>query len=158
MKYKTFIIPLVIIFLFAGCARTAVKPTTTNISGVNLFTKEDTLRTTYFKDSQRFCLEPMLDATGTESEGVNLGLQQLGQSESIGESDSRGAVTLGGVSPEVLLASELMYRACELSMNLNADIKLSLEIYFRFLEAIEKLAPFAQTHGTKSIEVQEIIK
>lgn len=149
MKYNTFFISLVIIFLFAGCARTAVKPTTMNISGINLYTKEDTLKTTYLKDNQRFCLEPMLDVAATESEGVSLGLQQLQTSESIGERDARGAVALGGVSPEVLIVSELMYRACELAMNLNADKKLSLKIYFRFLETIEKLQPVINVPGVK---------
>ncbi|MCP4980993.1 MAG: hypothetical protein GY935_10920 [Gammaproteobacteria bacterium] len=34
---------------------------------------------------------------------------------------------------------EMLYRACELSMNLNADTKTTIEIYSKFLDPIEKI-------------------
>jgi hypothetical protein len=40
----------------------------------------------------------------------------------------------------VLISRELMYRACELSLNINADTALTLQIYERFLRSLEEIA------------------
>ena len=75
--------------------------------------------------------------------GIRLALP-LGAQKSIGEDVSRGAMSLGGRNPGVLIAHELLYRACELSLNLNADSALTLKIYERFLQSLE-LVVKAQT-------------
>jgi hypothetical protein len=92
-----------------------------------------------FKDTdgtERFCRSPAPDFAVTASEGVSLGVSGRG----VGEDASEGALGLGGRNPEVLVARELLYRACELSLNLNADPKTTRAIYTQFLNAIKDIA------------------
>jgi len=110
---------------------------------------------------ERMCLAPGPDYSVTASRGVNLGVGMglpVGPKgeQNIGGDVSRGALSLGGRNPGVLIARELMYRACELSMNLNADQVTTLQIYTRFLEAIEKIALSETGAGTASVSAMPI--
>ena len=105
---------------------------------------------------ERMCLAPGPDYSVTASRGVNVGMGvglPVGPKtqENLGGDVSRGALSLGGRNPEVLLARELMYRACELSLNLNADQATTLWIYTRFLESIEKIAQSQTGSGSASV-------
>ena len=94
------------------------------------------------KDSlERFCRSPNPDFASGQTSAVSLG---LGNGPSIGSSSGAMIDSLGGRSPALLITRELMYRACELALNLNANTDLSKEIYWRFLGTIE-LAIKAQT-------------
>ena len=105
---------------------------------------------------ERMCLAPGPDYSVTASRGVNVGMGvglPVGPKgeQNIGGDVSRGALSLGGRNPGVLIARELMYRACELAMNLNADQATTIKIYTRFLEAIEKIALSETGTGTASV-------
>lgn len=101
---------------------------------------------------ERACLAPGPDFSVTASGGVNLSTgAPTGPKEAIGAEVSRGALGLGGRNPEVLIARELMFRACELSLNLNADEATTLHIYMRFLEAIEKISQYQTGAGTEPV-------
>ena len=105
---------------------------------------------------ERFCLAPGPDYSVTASRGVSLGMGMGGPvgpkgEETVGGDASRGALSLGGRNPEVLIARALMYRACEMVMNLNADQDTAIKIYTRFLEAIEKISKFQTGTGTASV-------
>jgi len=110
-------------------------------AGIDVVLAPGDVQTNYFKDTgsrERYCRSPQSDVASTFNEGFSLGLGlPLGTQKSIGEDVSRGAMSLGGRNPGVLIARELLYRACELSLNLNADTALSLRIYERFLQSLE---------------------
>jgi hypothetical protein len=83
----------------------------------------------------RFCTPVNSDVAYTESQSV--GVKHSG--ENIGESSNEGVVSLGGRDAAVLILRELTYRACELSNNINANIKESKSIYSQFLKTAEKI-------------------
>lgn len=68
--------------------------------------------------------------------------------EGIGEGSFHGGEGLGGRSADVLLARELLYRACELATNLRADQELTLKIYDRFLTTLESISKYQTEPGT----------
>lgn len=112
-------------------------------AGIDVVLAPGDVQTNYFKDTgsrERYCRSPQSDVASTFGEGFSLGLGlPSGTQKSIGEDVSRGAMSLGGRNPGVLIAREILYRACELSLNLNADTALSLKIYERFLQSLESV-------------------
>jgi len=113
-------------------------------NGLDLLVEDASRKTTIIKDRdslERFCRSPNPDFASGQTSAVSLG---LGNGPSVGTSSGAMIDSLGGRSPALLITRELMYRACELSMNLNANTDLSKEIYWRFLGTIE-LAIKAQT-------------
>lgn len=141
MKY---IILISSILTISGCANFSPKKAKGVIferDGVSTLLISSDMREVYFKDQQsleRHCRAPDPDFTIESSSGVSIGATFLKKSEEIGETKGQTALALGGRSPAVLLTRELMYRACELSLNLNANKEMSLSIYYRFLQTIEK--------------------
>jgi len=116
-------------------------------ANVDIVAADSTRQLTYLKDrgsTERFCRGPGADSAGTASQGVSLGVPLYGAGGTIGESTARGAVGLGGRDPAVLLARELMYRACELASNTNADAATERQIYLKFLDAVVAISK-AQT-------------
>lgn len=135
------------VLFLSGCAGpqsllyTAPPTEVIDRQGVDALSQPAGRRTTYFKDHgsiERFCRDTSPDFAITASEGISLGVGPVGRG--VANDESRGAMGLGGRNPEVLVARELLYRACELSLNINADPKLTLHIYERFLKTIERLA------------------
>lgn len=99
---------------------------------------------------EKFCRSPSPDFALTASEGVSL---SVGSSqEGVGEDASKGALALGGRNPEVLVARELMYRACELALNINADPQTTRNIYTEFLAAIERIAKSQTGQGVAPLD------
>jgi hypothetical protein len=120
-------------------------------AGVDVASEPVERRTTYFKNHgsvERYCRAPAPDFTATMSEGVSVGVGLGGRG--VAEDKTRGAIALGGRNPEVLLARELLYRACELSMNINASPAETRAIYERFLQSIETMARYETASGTAS--------
>jgi len=98
------------------------------------------------------CRAPGPDYTVQASEGVNLGMGAAGVGkESLGAGENQSGLSLGGRSADVLITRELMYRACELASNINADPKTTLAIYERFLKAIERIAKTQTENGVSSL-------
>lgn len=92
---------------------------------------------------ERYCKGPGPDMATTASAGVNLGVAGAAAvpgTGSLGESASRGALDLGGRTPTVLLARELFYRACELTLNIRPDQATALSIYKMTLDSVERIA------------------
>lgn len=110
-------------------------------------------REVYFKDSRSFerhCRAPGPDVSIQSSSGISLGASIIGKSDEISETNGQSGLALGGRDPAVLLTRELMYRACELTSNLNANQKTTLYIYNRFLRTVEKSIKMQQLVGTAS--------
>ena len=70
--------------------------------------------------------------------------------KSIGGEKHQESIALGGRNPAVLITRELLYRACELSMNLNADSAGTLAIYREFLDIAQRIAATQKQEGTAS--------
>ena len=89
----------------------------------------------------QFCAEPLADVSESGSDGVQLSASgSPALSEALDFSESITEQGLGGRTASVLIVREMLFRACELAMNTDADPKLSLEIFERFLSSIESLS------------------
>jgi hypothetical protein len=130
----------------AGCAgspSTRQKETVIDRGGVDIIASDSTRQLTYLKErnsTERFCRGPGADSISTASEGVSLQLPLRGSSAGVGEETTSGAVDLGGRNPAVLITRELMYRACELASNTNADGATERQIYMQFLQAVAAIS------------------
>ena len=157
MKY---ILITLLAALLSGCAGYAnVQPISqTKVGGFDVLTRSPERHLVMFQtpdDIERFCMSPTPDAVGTASEGVKLcTLVPTGSEESVGEDASRGALSLGGRAPSVLITRELMYRACELSMNIKANPELTLEIYRDTVKALTEIIASQHGQGAKALAAQ----
>ncbi len=152
MRYRStligkFAIPAIgAVLALSGCA--ALKPAPEGKvferGGVSMVVVPSGSRETYFSDPrslERHCRAPSPDVSLTSSEGVSLQLPSpAGRGVGLGEDLSAGALGLGGRSPSVLISRELLYRACELSSNLNLPRDQSLKLFQDVLAAIIKIA------------------
>ncbi|KKO47567.1 hypothetical protein VT06_16325 [Arsukibacterium sp. MJ3] len=77
-------------------------------------------------------------------------------SASIGDTATKGAATLGGRSPAVLMVRELLYRTCEFNMNNNDNPAESRAIYIETLRIIEKIVTSADgaMSGTAPLDAE----
>lgn len=90
---------------------------------------------------ERFCMSPAPDFSRTAGSQVMSALPTMGGgSIGLGSNTSKGALDLGGRDPAVLIARELLYRACELASNTQADPATERAIYDKFLAAIIEIA------------------
>jgi len=94
------------------------------------------------------CLSPSPDFANTYSDGVSLSEIGIG---GVGDTATRGASSLGGRDPAVLLTRELLYRACEFTMNNNAEPQISREIYLETLKLIERIATSSNQSNSGTI-------
>ncbi len=154
MKKINVLFTLVISVFFLGCTAKTPTPIVLERDNVSAIANTADLQMTFIKkdgEKDRYCGPRQSDVADTRSSGATLGIGSLGKDENIGEGSSEGALSLGGRSPSVLIVREMLYRACELSMNLNTDSKTTIEIYTKFLDSIEKITA-AQT-GTGVVSV-----
>lgn len=95
------------------------------------------------KSLERFCKGPGPDMALTANGGITIGGNlpvPAAPGAKIGESTGRGALDLGGRNPAVLIARELLYRACELVINTNANPKTAIAIFKMTMDAIERIS------------------
>jgi hypothetical protein len=154
------LILLVIIFaLLSGCAGIVAAPGTTEKElverdGVDVALIPAAYREVYFSQTtseDRHCRAPDPDFTVQQSDQLNISLPIDGE-DSVGGGETQSSMNLGGRTPTVLLTRELMYRACELAVNTNANQETSIAIYDKFLNVIMVLAHggFEQTEDSES--------
>ncbi len=158
MRYLVF---LLLLFIVSGCALTPdalMQTKVINVGGLEVVSRNSEVELMVFKtpdDLERFCLAPPPDAVSTFGESIGLSGSEKtlgsGSSEGVSFSDGEGALSLGGRGETVLIIRELMYRACELSLNINANPKLALQIYRETLYAIESITQVAIGGGVKPL-------
>ncbi len=155
--YRKSVLGLVVpVALLTGCSSPSFRPMEKmeHENGIAINSSASDAQSTYVKSSltdARFCTETDTDFSKTSASGFDLGIGTGASTESVGEKSSQGAVTLGGRDPAVLLARELMYRACELTLNINADQMLALKIYEGTLDAVIRISASQQNTGTGSV-------
>jgi hypothetical protein len=123
--------------------------------GIDVVLIPESYVATYFTSEisgERHCRAPEPDVTIQSSEGISLG---DGAGDSIGFNDGEAAIALAGRSPSLLLTRELMYRACELTSNLNTDEEATIAIYEKFLEAITQISTTETGNGGVEISTTE---
>ena len=123
--------------------------------GIDVVAADYARQFTYFKErgaTERYCRGPGPDAITTSSSGVQLGVPtQAGALGEVGSSATRGGVDLGGRNPAVLISRELLYRACELASNINADPATERQIYKDFLDAIVSISKNQVSAGNAAL-------
>jgi hypothetical protein len=90
-------------------------------------------------DVEKVCSPRESDQGTSVREGLQLALPGAGGG-AIGEDAGTEAVALSQPTAVVQLARELLFRACELSLNLDADPAETRAIYERFLATLESVA------------------
>jgi len=145
------------ILLISGCG--ALKPPPEGKlferGGVSMVVIPGGSRETYFSDPsslERHCRAPSPDVSLTASEGVALNVPSpTGKGVGLNEDASTGALGLGGRSPAVLISRELLYRACELSNNLNLPPDQALKLFRDAMDVIIKLSTSQTAGGTAAL-------
>ncbi|MDP3170171.1 MAG: hypothetical protein Q8M91_07495 [Polaromonas sp.] len=124
-------------------------------AGVDVVAADAARQLTYMKErgaTERFCRGPSPDSVTTASAATQLGAPSHGTGlAEVGTSATRGGLDLGGRNPAVLIARELLYRACELASNINADAGTEQRIYGQFLNAIVEIAKVQTGAGTSAL-------
>jgi hypothetical protein len=158
MKINLLPATAVIAFALCGCAQvprlSGHSETVIDRAGIDVIASDSSRQLTYLKDrgtTERFCRGPGSDSVTTSGEGFNVGVPLHGIGAGIGEGKTAGAVDLGGRNPAVLVARELMYRACELASNTNADPATERQIYLQFLQAVVSISKAQTGAGVAAI-------
>jgi hypothetical protein len=115
--------------------------------GIQLHSKTSDLMASYIKESPnsvRLCADRMSDIADTNIVRFGIDLSGEGTNEEAGDR----SIALGGRNPAVLITRELLYRACELSNNLNLSKEETLAVYYRFLDASLTIAKVQTSTGT----------
>ncbi len=100
------------------------------------FTYSDDVQNTFVKKTKggfRMCSQPDADAADSYDDGIELEAGAKG--DGAGVKNSVVGSSLGGRNPEVLIVRELLFRACELSVNYDVNYKEARSIYSEFLQA-----------------------
>lgn len=143
------------LFAVTGCALSPPKPgITASLSGMTIYSTTSEMQSSFLKfrnSGEHFCDSRMSDVADTASASIGLGASVVGKSESVNEGASRGAVSLGGRSPAVLITREVMYRTCEMVMNLNLDKKEALALYIQTLNLVKSVAQSDTAVGAASM-------
>lgn len=107
----------------------AIDTLSTSASVTSLIIKSD--------DSQRFCAQPIADATFSESEGNSFSIMTMpGSNESDSMSEASASDEMQGRVPALLMARELFYRLCELSLNNPGQLDVILPLYEKTLDVV----------------------
>lgn len=153
MILRTLYVFLMTLMLF-GCMPTPHHPIVLNRDGIDALVLTDDYKVTYIKkhgDLDRMCATPETDTVPTGESGLSFGSSVLGKSDVTGLKSGTGELSLGGRSPLVLITRELMFRACEMTNNLNCDEKTTREVYKMFLDTLEKLSLTDLGQGSESL-------
>ena len=154
MKTVSFLYIILISIIISGCAtKTELAVNEVRRSGIDMIVFSNEAKAAFVKEhgnQEIICASRESDAIKTSEEGMNFGISTLGTNDKIGEESGTGSLSLGGRSPIVLITRELMFRACELSMNLNTNTKQTIEIYKLFLNSIHTITKNEHEIGSKS--------
>lgn len=150
MKISNLIAGTSLIFLLTACSSGPYKPNVMTDNGLSTVSNTSDVQLTFIKangNKERYCAARASDVADTSSSGASLEADlSSAAKDGISEGSTRGALSLGGRDPAVLIVREMMYRACELSMNLNADSNLSIQIYKNIMATMKEIT--AQQTGS----------
>lgn len=148
MKLLTIITAL---SFLSACAVAPPTPKVEEEGAINSIANTSDIQMTLIKrhgDPERYCAARQSDVADTRSAGGGLGFSGAGVGDALSEGTSQGALALGGRSPSVLIIREFMYRACELSLNLNATTEQTIEIYKMFIDSAKEISALQTGPGS----------
>lgn len=138
--------------LLAGCAVAPplAKTEKFTVGGIDMLSTSAEQQIVLFHSPEnivKVCLVPPPDAVATFGENISLGVKGTG----VGESESDGAAVLGGRGPTALIARDLLFRTCELSLNYKLTKDEALQLYRQTLSSIEKMSAAPDRLGSASL-------
>lgn len=157
---RTLVAAILAAFLLpaGGCALTSQETGSKDMlfdrDGVDIVTTSSSRQMVMIKDkdsTERFCRGPEPDASLTTSGGLSLSLPAGLGGRAIGGQTQQDSLALGGRSPAVLITREILFRACELAMNINADPEKTLAIYREFLQIAQQIAATQTQAGSAAL-------
>ncbi|MCP4411281.1 MAG: hypothetical protein GY808_01720 [Gammaproteobacteria bacterium] len=161
MKFKLFNLIFMISFI-TGCAMPPpIDPTVSDLKGIRIYSTNADQQSTIMKDhnsTERFCLARGADVADTESDGIGASFGVGSKNESLSDGSSRGAVDLGGRNPAVLITRELMYRTCEMMMNLNLTKEESLKLFAKTLNASISISQSQTDSGVAALSGNALLE
>ena len=119
--------------------------------GVDVVANSAAELTSYIRESKsldKYCKGPGSDYATFGGAGFSIGGSANNEKGGIGLTDTHGVQSLGGRTSALLVTRELMYRACELSLNTGADEANTVEIYKMFIDAIKDITAMHLDTGT----------
>ena len=146
--------PLLVAFMaVTGCTAAPPRPNIMDsVGGIKIYSSTSDLQFSFLKErtsNEYFCDSRPSDVADTSVNNIGLSASTAGAREGIVGGSSRGAIDLGGRSPAVLITREMMYRACEMIMNLHLNKKEALELYMETLSSVVKVAKFDSNSGNE---------
>jgi hypothetical protein len=139
---------IVSIALFATPAFGAESHILYDKSGVDVIASDASQTVSYIKEGaskDQLCAGTGSDFAAYSNKGFS-----FGGKENVGLTDDHGVAGFGGRTAMVLITREMMFRACELSLNTNSNRAESIEIYKLFLDAVTRIAQDSQPNGTSA--------
>lgn len=141
-----------------GCVSAApiVQPVDRTVGGLEIMTISGEQRFVLLQspdDVEKICVAHGPDAVPTVGEGFSL----TNAAQGVSADQEVGTGVLGGRSPLVLLARELLYRTCEFSLNYRLGKAEALDLYSQTLQMIQALAASvagSASSGTSPLAVQ----
>ena len=146
--------PSIILFLTA-CGSGPSAPDMITRNGISAMSNGSNVQLTFIKSNghiDRYCAARESDVADTSSSGASLEADlSPATKDGVSEGSTQGALSLGGRDPAVLIVREMMYRACELSMNLNADADLTIHIYKNIMDTMKEITAQQTGNGIAAL-------
>lgn len=155
MKKITLLALAITTMILSGCATKNVAPSLIERNGIDIISNTSDTQMTFIKQHgnlERYCAARESDVADTSSSGISFGAGTIGDTANISDGSSQGALSLGGRDPAVLIVRELMYRACELTMNLNTNKDDTIDIYMKFMSIMKEIAIAQQGNGVSPLK------
>ena len=90
--------------------------------------------------------------------GLSVGLGGIGGGpEKVGDTHESAETGLGGRDPAVLIAREILYRACETAMNNELTPEQAIDLYKTALTAIQEVAASQTGTGTEASQTEQFV-
>ncbi len=89
---------------------------------------------------ERFCAARATDFIAAKAVGAGIGVSDGGAAVKASDSIAANVLALGGRNPAVLITRELIYRACEMAININAEPEQAAALYLEFLKHADTIA------------------
>jgi hypothetical protein len=115
------------------------------IAGTDVLALSPEVSTIIFQqkgDPIHVCMSSGAQAVQTKSSALGLGATLGGNNDDLKEGNTTGAEMSAGLSPNVHIARELMYRTCEISSNFDLDKAEAIDLYSNTLKIISELPDY----------------
>ena len=161
------LITVSLLAVFPGCATNAFQSAidTASSNGVDIVTRNpelDAVAIAAAGTGTQFCFSPETDAIPIDNFGLSTTVKvappgaDLGNG-SLSASGGAGSISLGGVTPGVLISREILFRTCEFTINQQLDQAAATDLFKSVLAQVVSIAENDTAQGSKSVtEAEEV--